>query len=83
MPCSEVTSVSLVWRSPKCPLHRGPILEALNAIGIENFGPLAVSFVERSSTPRPLFGGPLSEVPLYYTLLYTYIVDHVSRCSPQ
>ena len=70
--------MSLVWRSPTCSLYRGPILEVLNAIGIEIFGPRAVSSVERSITPCPYLRGSTIRGS---TVLY--IVVYVSRCSPQ
>ena len=63
--------MSLVRRSPTCPLYRGSILEVLNAIGIEMFGSRALSFVERSTHHVPTSEGPLPEVPLYYTYVFT------------
>ena len=42
-------------------------------IGIEMFGPLAVSFVERSSTPRPYLGGStIRGSTVLYIVVYVY-----------
>ena len=56
-----------------CPLYRGPILEALNAIGITFFGPRAVSSVERSITLCPYLGGfTIRGSTVLYIVVYVY-----------